>query len=44
MADAGLDDVLVTYNVVGAGKLERLRALLPRIDVTVSVDDAASVA
>jgi D-serine deaminase-like pyridoxal phosphate-dependent protein len=44
MADAGLDDVLVTYNVVGAGKLERLRALLRRIDVTVSVDDAPSVA
>jgi D-serine deaminase-like pyridoxal phosphate-dependent protein len=40
MADAGLDDAVVTFNVVGPAKLERLRALLRRIQVTVSVDDA----
>ena len=39
MADAGIDDVLVTFNLVGAAKLERLRALLRRVAVTVSVDD-----
>jgi D-serine deaminase-like pyridoxal phosphate-dependent protein len=39
MADAGIDDLLVPYNLVGAAKLERLRALLGRVAVTVSVDD-----
>ena len=28
MADAGIDDILIPYNLVGAAKLERLRALL----------------
>jgi D-serine deaminase-like pyridoxal phosphate-dependent protein len=40
MVDAGLDDVLVPYNIVGAPKLERLTALLERATLTVSVDDA----
>jgi D-serine deaminase-like pyridoxal phosphate-dependent protein len=41
MADAGCDDVLVPFNIVGARKLERLEALLRRIRLTVTVDDAA---
>jgi len=41
MADAGCDDILVPYNIVGPAKLRRLRALLERTAVTVSVDDAA---
>jgi D-serine deaminase-like pyridoxal phosphate-dependent protein len=41
MADAGCDDILIPFNIVGASKLERLRALLDRIALTVSVDDAA---
>jgi D-serine deaminase-like pyridoxal phosphate-dependent protein len=40
MIDAGLDDVLVPYNIVGAPKLERLSELLRRAPVAVSVDDA----
>jgi D-serine deaminase-like pyridoxal phosphate-dependent protein len=39
MADAGIDDVLISYNLVGPAKLERLQALLRRVAVTVSVDD-----
>jgi D-serine deaminase-like pyridoxal phosphate-dependent protein len=44
MVDAGIDDVLVPYNVVGDGKLERLAALLGRSHVGVTVDDAALLA
>jgi D-serine deaminase-like pyridoxal phosphate-dependent protein len=38
MVDAGFDDVLVAYPVVGERKLERLRALLERASLTVSLD------
>jgi D-serine deaminase-like pyridoxal phosphate-dependent protein len=41
MADARFDDILVPYNIVGPTKLRRLRALLERTAVTVSVDDPA---
>jgi D-serine deaminase-like pyridoxal phosphate-dependent protein len=41
MVDAGLDDVLVAYNLLGEAKLERLAALLERATVAVAVDDAA---
>jgi D-serine deaminase-like pyridoxal phosphate-dependent protein len=41
MVDAGLDDVLLPYNIVGEAKLGRLAALLARAAITVSVDDAA---
>ena len=41
MVDAGCDDILVPFNIVGPAKLRRLRALLERAEVTVSVDDAA---
>ena len=44
MADAGCDDILVSFNIVGPAKLERLRRLLERVAVTVSVDDAALLA
>ena len=40
MVDAGIDDVLVPVNILGAAKLARLAALLERAQVTVSVDDA----
>ena len=39
MADAGIDDILIPYNLIGASKLERLAALARRVDVAVSVDD-----
>ena len=41
MVDAGVEDVLVPYNLVGEAKLERLAALLLRARMTVSVDDEA---
>jgi D-serine deaminase-like pyridoxal phosphate-dependent protein len=44
MVDAGLDDVLVPYNIVGDAKLERLAALLAHATITVSVDDEALLA
>lgn len=31
MADAGIDDILLTYNVIGERKLARLRALFDRV-------------
>ncbi len=41
MVDAGFDDVLVPYNLVGRHKLDRLAALLRRATIRVSFDDAA---
>jgi D-serine deaminase-like pyridoxal phosphate-dependent protein len=38
MADAGLLDIMIPYNLVGQHKLERLAALARRAHVTVSVD------
>jgi D-serine deaminase-like pyridoxal phosphate-dependent protein len=38
MADAGIRDILITYNIVGRQKLERLVRLAKRIDLTVTVD------
>ena len=38
MADAGLDDILVAYPIVGEAKLARLRALRERAQVRVSLD------
>ncbi len=40
MADAGLDDILVAYPIVGDAKLARLRALRDRARVRVSLDSA----
>ena len=41
MADAGLTDVLIAYNILGEAKLGRLAALLERATVRVTVDDEA---
>lgn len=45
MADAGLPDILISYPIVGAPKVERLMALAERTRVTTVVDslDAATV-
>ncbi len=43
MADAGLDDILITFNIVGRAKLERLRALARRAKLTVVADNAVVV-
>ena len=39
MAKAGIDDILIPYNLLGAEKLYRLAELARRIDVAVTVDD-----
>jgi len=39
MAGAGADDILISYNVVGAAKHPRLRALAGRIKLTVCCDN-----
>ncbi len=38
MAEAGLDDILISYNLYGSQKMGRLGALLRRANVTVSAD------
>ncbi|MBA2448369.1 MAG: alanine racemase [Chloroflexi bacterium] len=39
MADAGIDDILVAFPMVGRAKLERLRRLAERVNVIVALDD-----
>lgn len=41
MAAAGIDDILIPYNILGERKLSRLADLLGRVRVSVSTDDAA---
>ncbi|MBL6945797.1 MAG: alanine racemase, partial [Rhodospirillales bacterium] len=40
MADAGITDILITYNILGAEKLARLHRVAERCDLTVTVDNA----
>jgi D-serine deaminase-like pyridoxal phosphate-dependent protein len=40
MAEAGIKDILIPYNLVGPAKLERLAALARRATLTVAVDSA----
>src|SRR3569623_2476362 len=44
MADAGLTDIFVPYNIVGAKKLSRLKALNDRITLKVTADTPDTVA
>ena len=44
MADGGLDDILISYNLLGEEKVRRLGALLRRVDVTVAADNEVVVA
>lgn len=43
MADAGIGDLLLTFNVVGASKLKRLADLAKRTDIAVVADNDAVV-
>ena len=43
MADAGLTDILVTYNIIGAQKLKRLVALARRVGKLTVTADSVSV-
>ncbi len=44
MADAGLTDIFLPYNIVGAKKLERLAALNDRVTIAVTADSPDTVA
>ena len=44
MADAGIDDILITYNIVGRQKLERLAALARRTRLTLVFDSREAAA
>lgn len=39
MADAGISDILITYNILGAAKLERLARLAKRCSLIVTADN-----
>lgn len=39
MADAGIKNILITYNLLGAQKMERLVRLAKRTDLTVAIDN-----
>ena len=43
MADAGFDDILIPYNIMGESKLKRLMSLATRINVSVTADSAFTV-
>jgi D-serine deaminase-like pyridoxal phosphate-dependent protein len=43
MADAGLDDILITYPLVGAAKEQRLAALAGRVHIAVAADSAVAL-
>jgi D-serine deaminase-like pyridoxal phosphate-dependent protein len=43
MADAGLSDIFIPYNVIGQDKLRRLVALHQRITLSVAADNMATV-
>src|ERR1700749_1475480 len=43
MADAGIDDILISYNLLGDEKMARLGALQSRTNVTVAADNSVVV-
>ncbi|MEH2514353.1 D-serine deaminase-like pyridoxal phosphate-dependent protein [Nitrobacteraceae bacterium AZCC 1564] len=43
MAEAGLDNILISYNLIGEEKVARLGALLTRTNVTVAADNAVVI-
>lgn len=44
MADAGLTDIFIPYNILGAAKLDRLAALHDRVALSVTADSEVTVA
>ncbi len=44
MADAGMTDIFLPYNILGQEKLDRLHALHQRITLAVTVDNGTSLA
>ena len=44
MADAGFEEILISYNILGEEKVGRLAALMGRTDMIVCVDNPVSIA
>src|SRR4030081_2196247 len=44
MADAGIEDILISYNLIGDEKMARLGALQARADMTVAADNSVVIA
>ena len=44
MADGGINDIFIPYNILGDGKLARLKALHQRVNMSVSADSTVTVA
>ena len=44
MADAGIDDILISYNLIGEEKMARLGALQAKANMTVAADNAVVIA
>ncbi|MGO4713855.1 D-TA family PLP-dependent enzyme [Bradyrhizobium sp. 2TAF24] len=44
MVDGGLDDILISYNLLGEQKMQRLGALMRRASITVTADNPAVLA
>jgi D-serine deaminase-like pyridoxal phosphate-dependent protein len=43
ISEGGIDDVLITFNILGAEKLHRLRALAEKLRLSVVADNAATI-
>jgi D-serine deaminase-like pyridoxal phosphate-dependent protein len=44
MADAGIDDILISYNLIGDEKMARLGALQAKANMTVAADNSVAIA
>jgi D-serine deaminase-like pyridoxal phosphate-dependent protein len=44
MAEAGIDDILISYNLIGDEKMARLGALQAKADITVAADNSVVIA
>ncbi len=44
MAEAGIDDILISYNLIGEEKMARLARLLGKANVTVAADNSTVIA
>jgi len=44
MADAGITEIFLPYNILGAAKLARLKALAARVNITVTADSTTTIA
>src|ERR1700732_2141802 len=44
MADAGIDDILISYNLIGEEKMARLGALQTKANMTVAADNSVVIA